>query len=168
MGDIGKLRTIDFKQTKDFVCDGKRFHLQETLSFVRYRELQKIILEFGYSATFQDIFKNLRIAWDHLNALRLGEAAIIIHNIMAGIITLDDKDDPALRMCALFIDQEGEDPARYDEAQMKAKIECWSKELDVLPFFRLAASLTPGWMPAYKIVSRGGSRKEKVSEESVT
>jgi hypothetical protein len=162
-----QLRVIDFSK-KYFECDGRKFYLKDTLSFNRYRELQKIILEFGYSATFVDIFKNLRIAWDHLNNLHLGDAAVMLHNIMYGIKNLEDKDDPALRICALFIDEEGEDPTVYDEGKMREKIDCWSRELSVTPFFQLAANLVPSWINAYKIVSQTGLKKErKVKSESL-
>jgi len=156
------LRVIDFSQ-KHFECGGRKFYVKDSLSFARYRELQKINLEFGYSATFHDVFKHIREAWDLLNSTKLGEAAVILHNIMYGVVSLEDKDDPALRLCALFIDEEGEDVTLYDEGLMREKIECWSKELDISPFFQLAVSLTPGWMPAYKLVTQS-SLKEEVKE----
>jgi len=154
-----QLRTIDFEK-KHFECDGKKFYVKDTLSFARYREMQKLNLEFGYSATFQDIFKNIREAWDFLNNTKLGEAAVILHNIMYGVVSLETKDDPALRLCALFIDEESEDPTVYDEGKMREKIECWGKELDTLPFFHLASNLVNGWMPAYKLVSQSGLKEE--------
>jgi hypothetical protein len=153
---MDSLREIDFSK-KYFECDGRKFYVRDSLSFARYRELQKLNLEFGYSATFSDIFKNVRTAWDFLNATKLGEAAVVLHNIMYGVVSLEDKDDPALRLCALFIDEEGEDPTVYDEGKMREKIECWSKELSVTPFFQLAANLVPGWIPSYEMVIRNGS-----------
>lgn len=155
-----ELKTIDFA-TKSFECGGKRFHLKETLSFERYKVLQQLTIEFGYSATFQDLFKGLRKAWDFMNELKLAEASVAIHNMMNGIQKTELKDDVALRMCALFIDEEGEDSTVYDEALMKAKLECWGKELDVLPFFHFAASLVPGWMPAYRLVTQSTSKVEQ-------
>lgn len=155
------LKTIDFSK-KYFECGGRKFYIRDSLSFTRYRELQKLNLEFGFSATFHDIFKNIRTAWDYLNATKLGEAAVVLHNIMYGVVSLDGKDDPALRLCALFIDEEGEDPTIYDEGKMREKTECWSKGgLDVSPFFQLAASLVPSWSPAYHIVTQSGSKKEE-------
>jgi len=158
------LKTIDFSK-KYFECDGRKFYVKDSLSFNRYRELQKLILEFGYSATFVDIFKNLRVAWDHLNNLKLGDAAVTLHNIMYGIKNLDDKDDPALRLCTLFIDEEGEDPTVYDEGKMREKIDCWSKELSVTPFFQLATSVVPHWTKAYRLVSQSGLKEEKTEAQ---
>lgn len=162
---MSELRVIDFKD-KFFECGGRKFYVKDSISFNRYRELQKLIIEFGYSATFNDVFKNLRIAWDQLNNLKLGDAAVTIHNVMYGVVSLNEKDDPALRMCALFIDEEGEDPTVYDEGKIKEKIACWGGELDVLPFFHLASDLVEGWTNAYKVVIPNGSKEDK--ENSVT
>jgi len=164
---MGALRSIDFSQ-KHFECGGRKFYVKDSLSFARYRELQKLNLEFGYSATFHDTFKNIRTAWDFLNQTKLGEAAVILHNIMYGVVALDDKDDPALRLCALFIDEEGEDVTVYDEGKMREKIECWSRELNVAPFFQLASNLVPGWMPAYRVLIPDSSKEEPEKSASVT
>lgn len=157
MEQTSTLRTINFETDKSFECQGRKFYLRESLSFTRYRELQKLNLEFGYSATFHDIFKQIRTAWDFLNSTKLGEAAVVLHNIMYGVVSLEDKEDPALRLCALFIDEDGEDPAVYDEAKMKEKIKCWSDGgLDTSPFFQLAANLIPRWRKDYLLVSQSG------------
>ena len=159
MDTLGKLKTIDFSQ-KHFECGGRKFYVKDTMSFARYREFQKLNLEFGFSATFQDIFKRVREAWDFLNSMKPAEAAVILHNILYGVASLDEKDDAALRMCALFIDEEGEDVTTYDEGKMREKIECWSKECDVTPFFQLAARLVPHWINAFQIIIPGGLRDE--------
>jgi hypothetical protein len=160
-----ELKTVDFSK-KYFECQGRKFYVRDTLSFVRYRELQKLILEFSFSATFIDLFKNIKIAWDFMNVLKFGDAAVTLHNIMMGIKTLEDKDDPALRMCALFIDEEGEDPTVYDEGKMRDKIDCWGKEYNVTPFFQYAANLVPSWIVAYQKDSLNGSKEEKEKKRS--
>jgi len=157
---MASLRTVDFSK-KHFECEGRKFYVKDSLSFIRYRELQKINLEFGYSATFLDTFKKIREAWDLLNQVKLGEAAVVLHNVMYGVVALEEKDDPALRLCALFIDEEGEDPTIYDEGKMKDKIECWGRELDVTPFFQLAANLCQGWINAYKVIIPNTLEEEK-------
>ena len=160
MDTTGKLRIIDFSK-KHFECEGRKFTLSDSLSFVRYRELQKLNLELGFSSTFEDIHKHILEAWNFLNALKLAEAAVILHNIMYGVVSLDDKYDPALRICALFINEEGEDVAIYDEGKMSEKIDCWGKSCDALPFFQLAVTLTPGWIAAYRSNIPDGINPEK-------
>ena len=161
---MDSLRSVDFSK-KHFECGGRKFTVKESLSFVRYRELQKLNLEFGYSANFAETFKQIRTAWDHLNNLKLAEAAVVLHNVMYGVVSLDEKDDPALRMCALFIDEEGEDGTLYDEGRMKEKIDCWGRELAVTPFFQYAANLVPNWINVYRKVSQDGSKGEPEKEQ---
>lgn len=151
-----ELRKIDFSKGS-FECDGKKFIIRDSLSIERYKVLQQLSIEFGYSATFEDLFRHMRKVWDHLNKLELAEASVLVHNVMNGIQRTEQKYDVSLRMCALFIDEAEEDPSIYDEAAMNAKIGSWGKELDVLPFFHLAASLVPGWMPACKLVIQNTS-----------
>jgi hypothetical protein len=158
------LRKINFETEKIFTCDGKEFEVTETLSFTRYRELQKIMLEFGFSATFEDIFNNLGKAVESYNKHDYFNMSIILYKMQEGIKNLETKDDPSFRLCALFINEKDEDPTKYSEALMKSKIESWGKELEVTGFFYLAASLVPSWMPAYSIVSQGGSEEEKKEE----
>jgi len=160
---MSELKTVDFTN-KYFECQGRKFYQKDTLSFNRYRELQKMMLEFGYSATFVDLFKNIKKAWDLMNSLKFGEAAVTLHNILIGIKTLDDKYDVAFRICALFMDEEGEDSTVYDEGRMREKIDCWAKECAVTPFFQFAANSVPSWINAYRIVSRDGFAEEKKPE----
>jgi hypothetical protein len=149
------LRTINFDE-KHFECGGRKFYIQDSLSFNRYRELQKLNLEFGFSVTFLDHYKHLVELYELLNQTKFADAAVKVHNMIYGTATLDDKEAPALRMCALFINETGEDVTVYDKGKMSEKIECWSKELDVLPFFQLAVNLVEGWMAAYQNIIHGG------------
>jgi hypothetical protein len=153
---MADLRVIDFEKEKSFECKGRKFYLKEVPSFDRYREMQKICLEFGFSGSFQDVFKNIKTAWDFLNGLKLAEAAVVLHNIMYGVVALEEKYDACFRLCAIFIDEEGEDSTVYDEVKMREKIECWGKELSPLPFFQLASNLVESWLPIYNDFIQNG------------
>ena len=150
------LRKLDFEKDKYFECGGRKFYVHDTLSFVRWREMQRINLEFGFSASFIDIYNNLDKAVQEFNKHNYFNMAVIINNIQNGVIRLDKKDDPAQRICALFINEEGEDITVINDGIIKSKLDCWNKELDSLPFFYLASSLVKGWMSAYEKVSRSG------------
>lgn len=158
------LKTIDLDANK-FECGGRTFYRQPSLSFNRYRELQRIAIEFGFSRSFIDLYKALDKAESYLNKLQLVDAAVELRNSKIGVANLNEKDDPALRLCALFINEANEDVTEFDELKMKDKIECWSKELDVSPFFHLAASLVEGWMPVYRVITQVTSKKESKPAE---
>lgn len=158
------LREIDFKDKK-FECGGRTFYVQDSLSFNRYRELQRLSIEFGFSTTFVDIFKNINKCYDFVQTNKnWGDLAVTLYNTLVGVTKLEDKEDPALRLCALFINEKDEDVTVIDELKMKDKIECWSKELAVNPFFLLAASYVNGWMPAYEVTTRIISKAREVKE----
>lgn len=158
-----ELRTVDFSPGY-FECQGRKFSIHKSVGFVRWQKLQEFSLEFGFSATFVDIFKRLREVEDALNKQRLFDAIIIINNLELGIKSLNEKYDPAFRICALFMNEDGEDVSRYDEGLMREKIDCWSAELEVLPFFQWAASCVPNWFPAYKLIIQNGAKKEKLDK----
>lgn len=162
-----ELRKIDFTKEKYFECGGRKFFINESLSFTRYRELQKISIEFGFSATFEDIFKNLSKSIESYNKHDYFNMSIILYKIQEGIKNLEDKDDPALRICALFINEENEDIAVYNEALMKSKIDCWAEELSIDPFFYLAASLVPYWTNVYELHIRDGLKSGEEQKENL-
>lgn len=158
------MRTIDFKEKK-FECGGRTFYVQDSLSFNRFRELQRISIEFGFSTTFVELFKEIQKCYDYVQTNKnWGDLAVTLYNLLHGVSSIDNKDAAAIRLCALFINEKDEDVTVFDEAKMKDKIECWAKELDVSPFFHLAASLVDGWMPAYNITIRNTSDVNKAKE----
>lgn len=158
------MRTIDFKEKK-FECGGRTFYVQDSLSFNRFRELQRISIEFGFSTTFVELFKEIQKCYDYVQTNKnWGDLAVTLFNLLHGVSSIDNKDAAAIRLCALFINEKDEDVTVFDEAKMKDKIECWAKELDVSPFFHLAASLVDGWMPAYNITIRNTSDVNKAKE----
>ena len=161
------LRKIDFTKEKYFECNGRKFYVNESLSFTRYKELQKISIEFGYSANFEDIFKNLAESIEAYNKHDYFNMSIILYKIQEGIKNLEDKDDPALRICALFINEADEDVTIYNEALMKDKIDCWGRELDIAPFFYLATSLVPEWTHIYELHIRDGLKSEEPLKENL-
>lgn len=151
--------------TDHFECGGRKFYISDKMSFIKFEKLSEWSLEFGFSATFKDIFTQLKRLYEVLNQTKFADAAIICHNIMTGIVNLEQKDNAAFRICALFILEEGENEIDYNEAKISEKIECWSKELEVSFFLNFAAAIIPKWIAAYRLVSQSISKeqKEKIS-----
>jgi hypothetical protein len=162
------LRKIDFKE-KQFECGGRTFYIQDSLSFNRYRELQRLSIEFGFSTSFIELFKEVKKAYDYVQTNKnWGDLAVTLYNIIAGVAKLEDKDAPALRLCALFINEADEDVTIYDELKIKDKISCWGKELEINPFFNMAINLAKGWMPAYKVTSQSILNKENEAKHETS
>lgn len=159
-----KLKTFNPADGK-FECGGKTYFIHQSLSFERYEKLREFTIEMGYSATFAQIFDNLRRAWEKLNENKLADGAVIVHNIMNGIQRLEQKHDVAFRICALFINEENEDATIYDEEKQTEKIDAWGREYEVSPFFDVAISLVKDWLPAYETVIKTNSKTQSDSAE---
>jgi len=142
------LRTVDLSEGK-FECNGKTYHACSQLSFPRYEKLQTLLIEFAYSGSVGEIYTNLKTSFDKLNGQKFAEAAIAIHNTMKGIENIDKKSIPALKICALFWNIQGEDLADSSDIMIDSKLSEWGKELDVNPFFHQAVCLLPEWRAAY-------------------
>lgn len=161
---MDKLKTIDFKETKTFDCGGVTWTVSNQISFKRFRKLQELLIEFGFSATVKDIFIGLNKSWEYLNKLKLAEASVIIHNLMNGVKDMEVKTDISLRICALFINKEGEDLSDDSDALIEGKVNAWNKELDAAPFFHFAANLSRDWIAAYNVFTRSTSEVAAKSE----
>lgn len=157
---VNELRKLE-AGTNYFECGGKKYYISDKLSFIKFEKLSEWSLEFGFSATFKDIFTSLRKQYDLLNQMKLADAIVICHNLMTGVVNLEQKNNVAFRICALFILEKGENEIEYNEAKIDEKIANWSKELDSAFFLNFAASIVPSWIAAYRLVSQKHSKDKK-------
>ncbi len=165
-----ELKELDVeKLTKDcyFIACGKKFILNEKLSFDYYREFCRIQPEFAYNVTFSTLFNNVKNAFESLKDLKINamkvsdiqEPLIRLWNIMEGVKNFEEKSDPALRICSLFLITEDENITVFDKTVMDEKINLWAKEYSINGFFVLAANLVIGFRSAYEIVLLSYSEK---------
>lgn len=157
---MAELRKLE-AGTKYFECGGKKYYISDKMSFIKFEKLSEWSLEFGFSATFKDIFTQLKKLYELLNQTKFADSAIICHNIMSGIVKLEQKNNVAFRICALFILEEGENEIEYNEAKTNEKIDNWAKELDAAFFLNFAASTIPNWISAYKMLSQNTSNQQE-------
>ena len=151
---MGEVKTIDLFKVKTFEANGHKYSISKKISIARWKEYEKLEPRLTYGLNFDDIFKQLKKAYEALNtkAGNVLDAGIILHNIMSGIKNIEDssREHPALLMAALVINREGEDSALFDEAAQLEKINDWSKEgYDVLPFFIFALTSIQGFRDTY-------------------
>ena len=144
-----ELKTIT-KDTKEFNANGNKYIVLDKISTIRYKEYEKLLPKLTFGLTFQEIFNSLNKAFTYLNKPQPepANAAIIIHNTMNGIKSIDDSNriHPALMMAALVIVRENEDVKVYDEKLMIDKISDWQKEgIDMMSFFALSLSSIQGF-----------------------
>jgi hypothetical protein len=157
---------LDFTQ-KSFKANGKTYHISEKISIDRWAEYEKLMPRLTYGIDFESMNKSHAKAFAALNEKRFADAAVIIHNLMSGIKDANDdtRVHPALLMCALVINFEGEDVGLYDKNIQLQKIEDWKAEgLDILSFFAFALRSINGFRETYLLYI--AAQAEKIIEKS--
>ena len=159
---MSELRTVDINS---FECGGRKFVLSNKPSFARYAKLQELNIEFTFSQSVMDVFKGLDQIEHHLNKTEFVKAASVLYNLKRGVSEIDKKYPVAFRMCALFINEAGEDLTDASDELISTKVDVWAKELDCTPFFHLAASICREWIAAYNLYSQSSSESEGIKEK---
>lgn len=166
-----EVKTIDLFKVKTFEANGHKYHVSKKISIPRWREYEKLEPRLTYGVDFDAMFKQLKKAYEALNtkAGNIADAAVILHNLMSGIKDIENemREHPALLMCALVINREGEDTGVFDEQIQREKIEDWRKEgFDVLPFFTFALFSIQGFRETYVeyIAKEMEKRKKEINQ----
>lgn len=151
-----------------FEANGKKYYVTKSLSVERWRYFEDYQALVGFGRSFQDIFDNVKKAYEALQHPKIADASVVLHNILIGIKEkLDKRHHPALMICALFLNYEGENEKIFDEEIMNTKIEDWSKEgYDINDFFQLAWNLVPGFIEHYKEDLQNISSRTKEAKHS--
>jgi hypothetical protein len=147
-------KDLDLFTVKSFIANGHKYHVSKKISITRWKEYEKLEPRLTYGIGFDDLFKNIKKAYEALNSKegKIADAAVILHNIMSGIKSIEDekREHPSLLMCALVINREGEDTGKFDADLQLEKIEDWRKEgYDALPFFTFALCSIQGFRETY-------------------
>lgn len=140
------------KDTTHFTANGRKYVIADGVSIARFEEYEKLQPILAYGINHKEIFTHLRKAWDYLNSGKPNNAAVVLHNVMAGIENVDKEDrvHPGLLIAALFINREDEDVSKYDKNLSLEKINDWREEgYDVTSFFLLALNSLQGFKQTY-------------------
>lgn len=135
----------------EFMANGHKYILTEDLSVERWRKFEDYQALVGLGRSFQDVYEEVKNIYEALQKPNVADAAVLAHNILKGIKDkLDNRHHPALMICALFINREGEESADYDEKLMYEKVEDWKIEgYAVQDFFQLAWNFVPGFINVF-------------------
>lgn len=146
-----------------FQANGVTYIVRTSLTLGRFEEFEKLQIDVGYGASFQEVFKNIRKAYDYLNEGVPMDAGVILYNVMNGIKkNLQDRKNPILQLCALFIVTEDEDLTTFDPVLTNKKLADWKAEgIEAQDFFSFAFNLVQGFTTALDEVSQGISAKTK-------
>lgn len=147
-----ELKTLDLK-TKEFEANGRKYIISDKISIERYMEYQKLSPLLTFGTNFEEMFIQLKKAYNHLNKQNFADSSVIIHNLLTSVASVEQTSrvHPALKMAALFVNRENEDCAVYNEELTNDKINDWTKEgFNISDFFTLALNSISGFRQAYQ------------------
>ena len=147
--DVKELKITD----KQFTANGKTYFITDKISMNRYIEYQKTMPLLTFGTNFEEMFKQLKNAYNHLNKQNFADSAVIIHNLLNNVSKVEESTrvHPALKMAAMFINTKDEDVTIYDEELTKEKIADWSKEgYNISDFFTLSLNSINGFREAFQ------------------
>lgn len=138
-------------QSGQFVANGNTYFIQpEKITPYRFQVWQSMSLELSENATFSslyDAFQNIFNASTQGNDMLSSnhKVAETSYNAMQQMKDIRMSSNIHLKFCALFINRDGEDVTRWDDALVEQKLNDWKKEpFDMSVFFSLAMSQVPG------------------------
>ena len=172
MKEPNEVKHLDMSKSY-FEANGKKYHITKDLCIERWRHFEDLQAMVGFGRTFEDLFTAFKDIWsalDEKGGAKVATASIVCHNAMTGIKTkLEERHHPALMLCTIFVNYEGEDEKVFDEEVMKSKINDWQEEgYDINDFFRLAWKLVPSFIKTYRedIASTSSLTKPEQSSTS--
>lgn len=148
-----ELKRIDLNASS-FECNGKTYYIHSGLSIERFCEYQILEKEAGMSTNFKSLFNHVKAAYEDLNQMKVADASVKLHNIMSGVARLEEREPTLLKICALFMNVEGEDITIINNDIVMRKIEDWKKEYDVRDFFSFALATVNGFTEIYETASK--------------
>lgn len=158
---------------KYFTANDKKYHVSKNICIERWRYYEDFQALIGFGRSFDELFQSFKKIWEALDekgGAKVATASIVCHNAMTGVKTkLEERHHPALMICTLFCNYEGEDETVYDEEIMNQKIEDWQKEgYNINDFFSLAWTLVPGFIETYNedLQSISSHTKKEKSSQS--
>lgn len=164
--------------TTAFEASGTKYRVARSVSMDRWEAYELLSVEVGLGRSFAQIMQGLREAYDLTNQVASGkpvfaDLAVLLRDLLMGVSSINEGHaHPVLKMCCLFINYEGEDVRTINDEIIAKKLDDWRNEgIDMGFFFDFALRSIPGFLDAYKAVTRGtlsGQKKEQETEGAST
>ena len=141
---------------KEFTANKQLYIVRRSLSVARFEAFERLQVEVGFGVDFGNLYANVAKVYDYINTVKLADASVACRNVLDGVKTnLQDRENPMLKLCALFICRPGEDISTYDEILAAQKIDDWRKEgIEMNTLFTYALNLVNGFTVVYKEASQ--------------
>lgn len=145
-----------------FEANNRTYYIESSLSAQRWKEKNKLEIELGYGTSFLELFNQIRGAFEDINRNRPADCSVKLYNIMDGLTSLEKRDDPTLKYCTLFINEENEDRRFWNDDLARKKIEDWEEEgIDIAFFLTVSFNAISGLKELYLKTSQSISNQEE-------
>jgi len=136
---------------KSFTANGTEYFVEYSLSIARYKAYLKLQNHFAFDGGFGGVMQSLKSAYELLNKQNFADSAVLLHNTLNGIETIDTRHHAAVSMCCLFLNSKDEDRRYIDDTVIEKKVKDFETEGIPMDFFlQLAKSLTIGYLENLK------------------
>lgn len=154
-----ELKSPDLK-APSFTANGKRYHIESSISIARKIECDKLIIEVTGGGNMGENFSDWKKVYELCNDKKFADIAVLAHNRMEGVKKWQERHDPVLSLCALFINEESEDRRVITNEMIRQKIADWEAEGIEYAFF-----LTMGKGLLKKLMKSWSDTSPNTSEE---
>lgn len=143
---------------------GKKYIVYPTLSTARFEVFERMQIEMEYGVSLSAFRKEVSDTYDLLNKAKPADAAVKLYNLVNGVSRVENKQPhPLLLICTLFICEETEDQATWNEAEAAEKVADWSG-VDIAFFLASAKRLFSRFTTGFDIDSLNTSPEPEGSE----
>jgi hypothetical protein len=166
-GSEKKLLTTITPDTKTFVANGVRYHIEDSLSIERWVFMQQLSIEMGFGVEFDEMLKAWQEQMNFLNKQNFVDAAVQAYNMVKGITKVFQRNPQILRFCSLFINTDDEDRSTITEDIITRKITDWKAEgLNIDGFFEFSLLKVKGLAEGYMSITQSVLKSlENLSQE---
>lgn len=147
------LKRIDFEAGKITGKSGKVYMIESSLSVERYVHFQLYEKEMAYGLTVKGLFDNLKALYELNNKMKFADMAVKLNDLMRGVVKIQERQPAILKICALYINEEGEDRSTCKQDMIDAKVKDWA-EYDIRDFFAVAMRSVHGLIEIYLNVTQ--------------
>ena len=142
---------FELKVGTTFTANDRKYKVNDSFKVGRLQMVTLLEDELAQMAENKTCHSAMTKALHHINKAELGEAYVLLYNKIEHDKKVMNISHYALRICAAYINYEGEDDRFLTEETIKEKINDWAMEgLPVDPFMFLAVRKSREQLEIYK------------------
>lgn len=134
-----ELKQINLTE-RSFLANEKTYFIEAgDISISRWAKYEELVLEMQYGTSQVEMFNKFKEITELANKLQFADIAVLAFNMQNGLLGVMERLPVALKICALFINEQDEDRGLITDDIIAHKIDDWRKEgYSIGPFFQLA------------------------------